>query len=74
MPVPERVPLPTPDDRIERVVLEQQHSTRDYPGHPLGHGGGLIRSVHQPETVKHHVGRFALRHGREPAASEQVQP
>ena len=72
MPVPERIPLPAPDDRIQRVVLQQQHAARGDPGDPLGQRGGLIRRVHQPETVEHHVGRIAVRHRREPAVGQQA--
>ena len=74
MPVPERIPLAAPDDGIQRVVLQQQHAARGDPGHSPGERGGLIRGVHQPETVEHHIGRLTLRHRREPAASQQSQP
>ena len=74
MAVPERVPLPVPDDRVEGVVLQQQHAARSYPGYPLGEGRRLVRRVHQPETIKNDVGWFTRRDGRQPATSQQLQP
>ena len=32
VPVPQRVPLPAADDRVQRVILQQQHGL---PGHPV---------------------------------------
>ena len=74
VPVPERVPLPAADDRVQRVVLQQQHSARGHPGRPLGEGRRLVRGVHQAEAVDDHIGRLAVAHRREPVASEQPQP
>ena len=74
VPMPERVPLPAADDRIERVVLQQQHPARGDTGHPLGQRRRLVRRVHQPETVEHHIGRFARRHRREAPLTQQIQP
>ena len=74
MTVPERIPLPVPDDRVQAVVLEQQDPTRGHPRHSLGQGRRLIRLVHQPEAIEHDVGRFTRRNRREPAASQQLQP
>ena len=73
VPMPERVPLPVPDDRAQRVVLQQQHAARRHPGRALGQGLMLVRGVHQAEAVDDHVSRAAV--GRnEPALGDQPQP
>ena len=55
MPVPERIPLAQPDDRVQRVVLQQEDAPRGDPGRPLGQGRGLIGVVHHAEGVDDQV-------------------
>ena len=58
MTVPESVPLAQADDRVQRVVLQQEDAPGGDVGHPLGQGGGLVGIVHHAEGVDDHVSRL----------------
>jgi hypothetical protein len=52
VPVPQHVPLAAADNRAERVILRQQHSTWRQPGCALHDGTALIHGVHHAEVVE----------------------
>ena len=72
--MPQRVPLAAPDDRVQRVVLQQQHSPGGDPGRALGERRGLIGAVHQTETVQDHIRLIAAVHLLKTPTGQQFKP
>ena len=62
MAVPERVPLPTPDDRLERVVLQEQDAALGDAGAATRDGTRLIARMHHAEAVDDDIGRVVADH------------
>jgi hypothetical protein len=74
MPVAQRVPLSETDDRVQRVVLQQEDALGGHPGCPLRQGDRLIRVVHHAEGIDDQVSRPLIGHGRDAALAQEAQP
>jgi len=72
--VPQGVPLMIPDDRLQRVVLQQERAAWREPGRSFRQRRMLVGSVHHAEAIDDHIGALIVRHRLEASVGGEPEP